>query len=95
MRTLALLLAMGMAGAAEAPKPTPATTTPAPRLNTAEITAFNAVEGRMKAIRDEFESLSKQRAEIQADACKRALGVPACEIKPDGTLAKFETSKDK
>lgn len=86
MRTTLLLLAMGMAGAAEQPKPTPA-------LNTAELIALNSIELRMKAIRDEYEALDKQRAAVRADACRRALDTPTCEIRPDGTLSKPEPAK--
>lgn len=86
MRTTILILAMGIAGAAEQPKPTPT-------LNTAEIIALNSIESRMKAIREEFEALDKQRGAVRADACRRALDIPACEIRPDGTLAKPEPPK--
>ena len=86
MRTTLLILAMGIAGAAEQPKTTPA-------LNTAEIIALNSIESRMKAIREEFEALDKQRGTVRADACRRALDIPACEIRPDGTLAKPEPPK--
>lgn len=86
MRTTLLILAMGIAGAAEQPKTTPA-------LNTAEIIALNSIESRMKAIREEFEALDKQRGTVRSDACRRALDVPACEIRPDGTLAKPEPPK--
>lgn len=86
MRTTLLILAMGIAGAAEQPK------TP-PTLNTAEVIALNAVESRMKAIREEYEALDKQRGTVRADACRRALDIPACEIRPDGTMAKPEPPK--
>ena len=86
MRTTLLILAMGIAGAAEQPKTTPA-------LNTAEIIALNSIESRMKQIREEFEALDKQRGTVRADACRRALDIPACEIRPDGTLAKPEPPK--
>ena len=86
MRTTLLILAMGIAGAAEQPKTTPS-------LNTAEIIALNSIESRMKAIREEYEALDKQRGTVRADACRRALDIPACEIRPDGTLAKPEPPK--
>ena len=86
MRTTLLILAMGIAGAAEQPKTTPA-------LNTAEIIALNSIESRMKAIREEYEALDKQRGAVRADACRRALDIPACEIRPDGTMAKPEPPK--
>lgn len=76
----------GIMAAAEQPKPTP-------QLNTAEVIALNTVESRMKAIRDEYEALEKQRVQVRADACRRALDVPTCEIRPDGTLAKPEPPK--
>lgn len=86
MRTTLLILAMGIAGAAEQPKTTPA-------LNTAEVIALNAVESRMKAIREEYEALDKQRVTVRADACRRALDIPTCDIRPDGTLTKPEPPK--
>jgi len=93
MHTISIiLLGAGLVGAAETAKP-PAATTPAPRLNTAEIVAFSAVEARMKSIREEFDALTKQRAEIVADTCRRALNVPACDIRPDGTIAKLAEVK--
>lgn len=64
-----------------------------PQLNTAEAIALNAVDSRMKAIRDEYDALEKQRIQVRADACRRALDVPMCEIRPDGKLAKLETAK--
>jgi len=88
-----ILLGAGLVGAAETAKPPAAATTPAPRLNTAEIVAFSAVEARMKSIREEFDALTKQRAEIVADTCRRALSVPACDIRPDGTIAKLAEVK--
>ena len=78
---------MGIAGAAEQPKPTP-------KLNTAEITALNAVGSRLDALRKEYESLAKQESEIRADACRRALDLTVCDIRPDGTLHKPEPPKE-
>lgn len=86
MRTTLLIAMTGIMAAAEQPKPTPS-------LNTAEIIALNSIESRMKAIREEYEALDKQRGTVRADACRRALDVPACEIRPDGTLAKPEPPK--
>lgn len=86
MRTTLLIASLGLLAAAEQPKTTPA-------LNTAEIIALNSIESRMKQIREEFDALDKQRGTVRADACRRALDIPACEIRPDGTLAKPEPPK--
>lgn len=96
MRTLALLLIVGTISAAKEPKtpPAPAVAPVPARLNTAELTALNAVGSRMDAIRKEYEALQKQDTEIRADACRRALNVAVCEIRQDGTLAKIETTKE-
>jgi len=94
MRTIAfILLGAGLVGAAEAAKPPAATTTPAPRLNTAEMISLSALEARMNAIRVEFEGLTKQRKEVVEIACKRALEVSVCDIRPDGTIAKLAEVK--
>lgn len=93
MRTLALLAIMGMIAAAQTPKPTPPAAPVTVRLNTAELTAFTAVEGRMKTIREEFEALERQRAAIKSDACQRAFQVPACDLKTDGTMTKVDPPK--
>jgi hypothetical protein len=82
MRTLLALLAMGMAGAAEKP------TTP-PTLNTAERTALGYVVNESKKLDDQQKQLRTQYEAIVADACKRAVGVPACKINDDGTLSKI------
>ena len=86
MRTTILLASLGLLAAAEQPKPTP-------KLNTAEVTALNAVGSRLDALRKEYEALTKQESEIRADACRRALDLPTCEIRPDGTLHKPEAPK--
>lgn len=93
MRALTLLAITGMIAAAQTPTPTPAAALVTVRINTAELTAFTAVEGRMKAIREEFESLERQRAAIKADACQRAFQVPACDLKTDGTMTKLDPPK--
>jgi hypothetical protein len=87
---ISLSIATGMVMAADVPKPV----APTPKINTAEIIAFQAIEGRMKLIRDEHEALTKQLAEVRADACRRALNTPVCEIKPDGTVVKLSPPKD-
>lgn len=73
---------MGMAGAAEQP------TTP-PTLNTAERTALGYVVNESKKLDDQQKQLRTQYEAIVADACKRAVGVPACKINDDGTLSKI------
>jgi len=93
MRTLVLLAIMGPIAAAETSKPMPTATPVTVRINTAELTAFTAVEGRMKALREEFEALEKQRAAIKSDACQRAFQVSACDLKPDGTMTKPKPPK--
>jgi len=93
MRTLALLAITGMIAAAQEPKKTPDATPLQVRLNSAEITAFNHVQDRKNTIRQEFAALEKLEAQIKADACQRGFQLPICEIKPDGTMTKAETSK--
>jgi hypothetical protein len=82
MRTTLILLAMGIAGAAEQPKPTPS-------LNTAERTALGYVVTESKKLDDQQKQLRAQYEAIVSDACKRAVGVPACKINDDGTLSKI------
>jgi len=86
MRTTLILLAMGIAGAAEQPKPTPS-------LNTAERTALGYVVNESKKLDDQQKQLRTQYEAIVADACKRALSVPACKIGEDGTLSKIDEVK--
>ena len=100
MRTIALLAIMGMIAAAQEPKPTPAAAPVTVRLNSAEITAFNHVQERKNAIRQqyavlekEFSALEKLEPQIQADACLRGFKNPICQIKPDGTMTEAEKPK--
>ena len=86
MRTIALLASLGLLAAAEQP-------TPAPSLNTAERTALGYVVNESKKLDDQQKQLRAQYEAIVADACKRAVGVPACKINDDGTLAKIEVKK--
>lgn len=86
MRTIALLASLGLLAAAEQPTPTPS-------LNTAERTALGYVVAESKKIDDQQKQLRAQYEAIVADACKRAVGVPACKINDDGTLAKIEVKK--
>lgn len=86
MRTLALFASMGLLAAAEQP-------TPAPSLNTAERTALGYLVAESKKLDDQQKQLRAQFEAIQADACKRALNVPACKINDDGTLATIEVKK--
>jgi hypothetical protein len=86
MRTIALLAIMGLIAAAEQP-------TPAPTLNTAERTALGYVVTESKKLDDQQKQLRAQYEAIVTDACKRALGLPACKINEDGTLAKIEAKK--
>jgi len=92
MRTLALFASLGLLAAAQEPKPTPAAPVTV-RINTAELTAFTFVEGRMKSLREEFDALERQRATIKSDACQRAFQVPACDLKTDGTMTKLDPPK--
>ena len=82
MRTIALLAMTGLMAAAEQP-------TPAPSLNTAERTALGYVVAESKKLDDQQKQLRAQYEAIVADACKRAVGVPACKINDDGTLSKI------
>ena len=82
MRTLALLASIGLLAAAEQPTPTPS-------LNTAERTALVYVVAESKKLDDQQKQLRAQYEAIVADACKRAVGVPACQINDDGTLSKI------
>jgi hypothetical protein len=82
MRTITLIASMGLLAAAEQPKPTPS-------LNTAERTALGYVVGKSKELDDQQKQLRAQYEAIVADACKRALSVPACKINDDGTLTKI------
>jgi len=100
MRTIALLAITGMIAAAEQPKSAPSQPAPAPRLNSAEIIAFQSIGKRKDELRrvfqdaqKEFQTLDQQEADVKADACKRALHLPACEVKQDGTLAPIEVKK--
>jgi len=77
---------MGLLAAAEQPKPTPS-------LNTAERTALGYVVAESKKLDDQQKQLRAQYEAIVADACKRAVGVPACKIGEDGTLTKIEEVK--
>lgn len=88
MRTIALFAMTGIIAAAQTPKPAIASLPPA-RLNTAEIVAFTAVESRMKALRDEFAELEKQRGAIKSDACQRTVKEADCDIQADGTVHKM------
>jgi len=82
MRTLALFAITGLIAAAEQPKPAPA-------LNTAERTALGYVVAESKKLDDQQKQLRAQYEAIVADACKRAVGVPACKINDDGTIGKL------
>lgn len=86
MRTIALLAMTGLMAAAEQP-------TPGPALNTAERTALGYVVAESKKLEDQQKQLRAQYEAIVADACKRAVGVPACKIGDDGTLSKIEVKK--
>lgn len=82
MRTIALIASLGLLAAAEQPKP-------APSLNTAERTALGYVVTESKKLEDQQKQLRAQYEAIVADACKRAIGLPACKINDDGTITKL------
>ena len=78
---------MGLLAAAEQP-------TPSPTLNTAERTALGYVVNESKKLDDQQKQLRTQYEAIVADACKRALNVPACKINDDGTLSNIAPVKE-
>jgi hypothetical protein len=82
MRTTILLASLGLLAAAEQPKP-------APSLNTAERTALGYVVAESKKLDDQQKQLRSQYEAIVVDACKRAIGLPACKINEDGTITKI------